>query len=119
MPRSCGPSARAVITPVPTPSTVTTICAPNTPSESRRNRPCPLPSAIVGLHRGRDGGGWLEAIEGVAILAHDRLARIGDEGLPQVGHARLERIAARVECGEIDGHMRHAEAVRHSGERLH
>src|SRR2546428_8962026 len=109
-PRSCGPSTRAVITLVPTPSAVTAICVTNTEAESRTNLRIGTDPA-AGQRRGTRLG--VERIQRVAALADDRrVALAGDEAPPQPRHRSLEWVASRLEPAQVDCHVGHAEPVR-------
>src|SRR5262249_30516981 len=59
----------------------------------------------------------VERVQGVPAGADDRLvAFVGEERAPETGDGRLERVAPRVQAGEVDGHVRYAEGVGGRGE---
>src|SRR5437773_1566872 len=117
-PRPLGPRARAVITLVPIPSAMTAICAAKMPKESRANWLCLGMTPPSGRGQRRRPHLGPERVEGVAALAHEgRVARLGDEAAPQARVRRLERVATRLEAGQVDRHMGHAETVRRRSPR--
>src|SRR2546426_722371 len=86
-PRPLGPSVRAVMTLVPIPISMTAICAAKMPSESRADR--------GGRPQNRAAG----------------------EAAPGAGAGGPDGAAARLEPGQVDRHVGHAEAVRRRAER--
>src|SRR5436309_15849515 len=107
---------RAVMTLVPTPRPVASICAPKTPAESRTNRP--TRGSAIELLAGRCGGASrAQGVETVLALAQHRLALAADEGLPQPPDGRLERVAGSGERRDVDRHAAHAEPAGRVGER--
>src|SRR5437870_13815205 len=94
---------RAVMTLVPTPRPVASICAPKTPAESRTNRP--TRGSAIELLAGRCGGARrAQGVETVLALAQHRLALAAAAGLPQPPHGRLERLAGSSEPREVGRH---------------
>src|SRR5438093_125745 len=117
-PRPLGPRVRAVITLVPIPSAMTAICAAKMPKESRANCCLLIWGPPPGRGQRRRPHLGPERVEGVAALAHEgRIALLGDEAAPQARDRRLERVATRLEAGQVDRHVGHAEIVRGRGHR--
>src|SRR2546428_4373248 len=117
-PRPLGPSVRAVITLVPIPIAMTAICAAKMPKESRANWPCLGMTPPSGRGQRRRPHLGPERVEGVAALAHEGwIALLDDEAAPQARDRRLERVATRLEAGQVDRHVGHAETVRRRGHR--
>src|SRR5262249_27729117 len=110
-PRSRGPSVRAVISPVPTPSSVIPTWAPKTPSDAcTRRRPFWL--AMRRFSRNVRSGGTAQGIEAEPPGTEHRRAVVRKQLAPEPCHARLEGVPRRVEALDVDRHVRHPEQAR-------